>query len=207
MWMGDAERTKAALIEAVGEVLAKRGFRGLGVSAVALQAKVAKPLIYRYFGGLSDLLTAYGSSHDFWPSTDELFATDLSADGSLAYGDYIAGVMVRFVKALRKRPLTRAVLAWGLIESNELTRHLDGVLAQRGRAAVAQLRNRVNPPEGVDVAAQNAILLAGVFFLTIRGGVTGEFSGISLKTAEDWRRVEAALRHIVDSAYDSKKGS
>lgn len=106
---------------------------------------------------------------------------------------------------MRKRRLTRSVLAWGLIESNTLTKQLDAALTQHGREAVAQLRGKVIPPPGIDVAAQNAILLAGVFYLTIRGGITGEFAGLSLKSESDWQRVEAALGHLVRLSYQPEE--
>jgi AcrR family transcriptional regulator len=202
--MRDVEQTKATLLKATGQLLAKRGFRGLGISAIAAQARVGKPLIYRYFGGLQGLIAAYANSHQFWPSTEELFGTDLHTEQVMPYAQYVQGVLSRFVGALRKRPATRAVLAWGLIESNPLTKHLDQVLAQRGRAAVVQLRERVSAPSGVDVAAQNAILLAGVSFLTIRGGVTGEFAGIALKTERDWQRVTEALTQLAHAAYQPR---
>lgn len=203
--MRDVERTKANILKAAGHLLAKKGFRALGVSAIAAQAKVGKPLLYRYFGGLPGLLAAYGNSREFWPPGEELFGADLQTAKPMSYAAYAGGFLVRFVRALRKRPPTRAVLAWGLIENNDLTRHLDDVLRQRGRAAVAQLRERVQAPEDVDTAALNAILLAGIFYLTIRAGVTGEFAGLSLQSESDWQRIEASLRHIAKTAYQAEK--
>ncbi len=199
--MRNVERTKSNILKAAGHLLAKKGFRALGISAIAAQAKVGKPLLYRYFGGLQGLLAAYGNSHDFWPPSEELFEADLQSPKRMSYGAYAEGFLVRFVKALRKRPLTRAVLAWGLIEKNDLTLQMDDVLRQRGRAATAQLRERVQPPADVDTAAVNAILLAGIFYLTIRSGVTGEFAGLSLQSESDWQRVEATLQHLAKTAY------
>lgn len=203
--MRDVERTKSNILKAAGHLLAKKGFRALGVSAIAAEAQVGKPLLYRYFGGLPGLLAAYGNSHDFWPSSEELFGADLQSTKPMNYATYAAGFLVRFVNALRKRPHTRAVLAWGLIEKNDLTRHLDDVLRQRGHAAVAQLQERVQPPEGIDAPALNAILLAGIFYLTIRAGLTGEFAGLSLQSESDWKRVEAALQHIAKTAYRTEE--
>ena len=52
------DETSARLLAAVGEVLARDGFAALGVNAVAKQAGVDKVLIYRYFGGLPELIQA-----------------------------------------------------------------------------------------------------------------------------------------------------
>ena len=51
---------------AVGDVLARDGFTAIGVNAIAKQAGVDKVLIYRYFGGLPELLQTWGASGRFW---------------------------------------------------------------------------------------------------------------------------------------------
>ena len=47
--------TRRRLISAVGSLLAREGFKGIGVNAVAREAGVDKKLIYRYFDGLPGL--------------------------------------------------------------------------------------------------------------------------------------------------------
>jgi AcrR family transcriptional regulator len=52
----DRAATEERILTAVGEVLARDGFAAIGVNAIARQAGVDKVLIYRYFGGLPELL-------------------------------------------------------------------------------------------------------------------------------------------------------
>ena len=52
----DRSETTARILAAVGEVLARDGFGALGVNAVAKHAGVDKVLIYRFFGGMPELL-------------------------------------------------------------------------------------------------------------------------------------------------------
>ena len=73
------EATRIRLIQAVGTLLAREGFRALGVNAVAREAGVDKALIYRYFGGLKGLIAAFGGHESFWPSVKELAGGDLEA--------------------------------------------------------------------------------------------------------------------------------
>ncbi|HKZ16288.1 MAG TPA: TetR/AcrR family transcriptional regulator, partial [Geobacteraceae bacterium] len=56
----DREATRTRLIQAVGALLARHGFTAIGVNAVAKEAGVDKVLIYRYFGGLPQLIAAFG---------------------------------------------------------------------------------------------------------------------------------------------------
>src|SRR5690349_25169427 len=74
----DVDATKRRLVNAVGAILARDGFSGLGVNAIAHEASTDKALIYRYFGGLPELFEAYAESANFWPTVDEM------AGGSLA---------------------------------------------------------------------------------------------------------------------------
>src|SRR3990167_678198 len=99
------EQTAARMVAAVGEVLARDGFSGVGVNAVAKQAGVDKVLIYRYFGGLPQLLQAYGRSGDFWPSTTEMTGEDPAALAALPLAQRYAAFFDRFIDALRRRPL------------------------------------------------------------------------------------------------------
>jgi len=48
-------------------VLARDGLVAVGINAIAKQAAVDKVLIYRYFGGLPELLRTWGASGRFWP--------------------------------------------------------------------------------------------------------------------------------------------
>src|SRR5206468_332459 len=77
--MRDSQATKAKILRAAGALLARAGFGAVGVSAIADEAGVGKPLIYRYFGGLDGLLDAFGKAEDFWPHAEELLAVEPGA--------------------------------------------------------------------------------------------------------------------------------
>src|ERR1700753_3857914 len=62
----DKDETMKRFIGAVGEILKEKGYTGLGLNKIALQAGMDKKLIYRYFGSLNNLLTAYISGKDYW---------------------------------------------------------------------------------------------------------------------------------------------
>ena len=110
------EETKDRIIDAVGRLLAEGGFRKLGVNAVARKAGVDKVLIYRYFGGMPELLRAFGMSGDFWPGVEELTGGDLAGLRKKPIPQAAAMVLRNFSRALRSRPLTREILAWETVE-------------------------------------------------------------------------------------------
>ena len=101
----DRAATEDRILEAVGAVLARDGFSALGVNAIAKQAGVDKVLIYRYFGGLPELLRAWGESGRFWPSVDELLRREPELLGKPAAERYTR-FFEHFIDELRARPLT-----------------------------------------------------------------------------------------------------
>jgi len=64
--MGNKAITKHKLINAVGDIVNKCGFEGLGVNKVALKAGRSKVLIYRYFGSFDELIKSYILENSFW---------------------------------------------------------------------------------------------------------------------------------------------
>ncbi len=115
------EATRARLIQAVGTLLAREGFTGLGVNAVAREAGVDKVLIYRYFGGLSELIVAFGREGNFWPSIKELADGDVEAYSRLPVSEQLSRLSRNFIQAIRQRPITQEILAWEMVERNDLT--------------------------------------------------------------------------------------
>ena len=65
----------------------------VGVNAIAREAGVDKVLIYRYFGGLPELLRQWGASGRFWPSVDELLGDDAERDARAAGGRALRAVL------------------------------------------------------------------------------------------------------------------
>lgn len=64
------DQTKQALLDALAIELVQPA--RLTVERVASRAGVNKSLVYRYFGGLPGLVTAYAESDDFMPRAEEL---------------------------------------------------------------------------------------------------------------------------------------
>jgi AcrR family transcriptional regulator len=121
----DRFRTETRIIKAVGKVLASDGFNGLRINKVAREAGVDKVLIYRYFGGLDELIAAYAKELDFWPTADEVAGYDDAHIRGLPLPDRCATLICNLLRSIYRRPLTRDIIAWRLTQENELTRHLD----------------------------------------------------------------------------------
>jgi len=191
------EATRQKLIDAVGELLAKKGFTRLGVNAVARQAGVDKVLIYRYFGGLPGLIKSFGQEGDFWPSMEELAGGDIDAYRRMSFEERLNIMGHNFLKGIRKRPLTQEVMAWEMVERNELTEELE-IIRETRMLRFAEL---FFPMEGsrVDLAAIITIIGAGISYLVCRSRRIRWYNGVDLQSDEGWQRLEDAMQQIVSA--------
>lgn len=201
----DRAATEERLLAAVGEVLAREGFAGLGVNAVAKQAGVDKVLIYRYFGGLPELLRSWGESGRFWPRVSDLLGDDGQAVLALPVAERYAAFFRHFVAELRARPLTLEVLAAEVIERNELTAILEAEREAWGHEAARVLG-------GDEFAARpfmrgvTLLLVAGVQYLLLRSRKIRIFGGVDLRSDEGWAELERSIEELARRVFAAPAG-
>jgi AcrR family transcriptional regulator len=200
----DRAATEERILNAVGEVLARDGFGAMGVNAIARQAGVDKVLIYRYFGGLPELLRRWGASGRFWPGVDELLGgetgLDTAALASMPVAERYAVFFDRFIDALRARPLTLEILAAETVERNALTAILETEREQWGADVEALFGGdalRQQPPlRGVTL-----LLVAGVQYLLVRSRKIRRFGGLDLGSDADWAMLKASVRAMAQTVW------
>lgn len=189
--MKDRENTRHKLIKAVERLLAREGFRALGVNAIAREAGVDKVLIYRYFGNLPGLLRAFAQESDYWP----VFC--MPRDAVAATQDPVAlaaGMLLQIARELRERPATQEALRWELVERNDLTELTHDELREvHGRQWMELIQRHTT----ADVPALAAIIGGGLVYLVLRAKTTDRFNGMDLKCDADWQRIEAAATEMI----------
>ena len=189
------DETSARLLAAVGEVLARNGFAALGVNAVAKQAGVDKVLIYRYFGGLPELIQAWGESGRFWPGVDELVGPDLAAFLQLPLADRYARFFEHFIDGLRARPLTLEIMAAEITERNELTAILETERESWG-AEAARLLGDDAWEQRPALRGVTLLMVAGVQYLLVRRRTIRLFGGLDIRSDRDWATLKASVREL-----------
>ena len=197
----DREATKRRLIAAVGRVLARQGFRAVGVNAVAREAGVDKVLIYRYFDGLPGLVAAFSREGDFWPAVDELTGGDEAAFLALPFAERVTVAARNYLRGIRARPLTQEILAWRFLEHNELTEALDTTRAEVGLGFLELVGQGVCLPD-VDFKAFYAMLGAALNHLAVRERREPTFAGLPLDEPASWDRLEAMIGCIIRGVLD-----
>jgi AcrR family transcriptional regulator len=197
----DRAATEERILEAVGQVLARDGFSGLGINAIAKQAGVDKVLIYRYFGGLPELLRAWGDSGRFWPRVADLLQREPGLPSKPPAERYTR-FFEHFIDELRARPLTLEILAAEVNDHNELTSILEAEREQWGEEAGRALG-------GAEFAAlpqaraATILLVAGVQYLLVRARGIRVFGGIDLRSDEGWAEIKRAIAALAQQLFSS----
>ena len=189
----DRDATQARLLAAVGVVLAKDGFGGLGVNAIAKEAGVDKVLIYRYFGGLPELLREWGASGRFWPSIADLLGPRPKTFLALPVAERYARFFEHFIDALRERPLTIEILAAEIFERNELAVILESERQAWGEEASRLLAGKEFSARP-ELQGLTILLISGVQYLLVRSRTIRVFGTVDITSDAGWAELKAAIR-------------
>jgi hypothetical protein len=112
-------------------------------------------------------------------------------------------VLTHYVAEIRKRPATQEIMAWELIERNELTAKLEAVRERRGLQLMKALA--FDAPPHVDVAAMSALFASSVHYLVLRARLIRVFNGVDLRAEEGWARLQnAALSMILGALHGNR---
>ena len=154
-------------------------------------------LIYRYFDDLDGVFAAFASRSDFWWSIEELTRGIEPAQTTPARA--FRQILRRHAEAIRKRPLTLAVLAGELNERNNLVIALETIRERRSLELSAWLSRNFRLPAKVDLEAIAMLLGVAVNYLAVRARTVRVMSGVRIKSDNDWERIFMALDAIIDS--------
>jgi AcrR family transcriptional regulator len=203
----DSTDTRARILDAVGRLLARGAIADVGVNAVAREAGVDKVLIYRYFGGLPELLAAFAERTEFFPDVDEIVGPPAGDAGRRTPLQWGLTTLRNLVRGLRARPLTLAIMRSELATSNELTRSLGRARERRGLEILRRAPHIDDAPPHTDVAAIAGVLSAGVIYLLLRSHGTPAWNGVPLQTEEGWARIERAVEIILRAVLEAGRTS
>jgi AcrR family transcriptional regulator len=193
--IGQPQTVRQRLLEALGDLLARQGFEGLTLEAVARVAGLERAVVLRHFQDLDDMVTAFGQSATFWPTLDELRAEAADRFAAMPPKAQLAHYFKATIRGLLARPRTLDILAWELMSRNHYTRLLE---YPRVRAALEFFESVTGDvPESLDLTAVVAVLGGAAMFLTVRSRQSGVFGGLNLYDDADRERVDRVLDLIL----------
>lgn len=195
------ERTKKKLIEAVGKVLTQDGFAALNVSQVAAKAKVNRKLVYEYFGGMEELIREYLNGKDFYrfePEQTEQIIEQSRSD----FGKSMMNILLeRQFDQLMGDDELRRIITWGLCENSKPLQELNDDREALAELLFSNVTDNYFKDRDKNIRAVEAILISGIYYLSLYPLNGTSFCGIDIKGAEGQAEIKKTLKQIIDWAY------
>ena len=189
-------QTEQRILDAVSTILLDQGYPAVGINEIARRAGCDKVLIYRYFGGLDELLLAFAETTPLWWEVDEIITEQAGDIANTALPDYLEVLLNRYVAVLESRPLALEIMAWEMSEQNSLTRALARTRSERGMALVKRIRQFYDQPN-IDIGGILGVFGAAINYLVIRTRKQSR----QYKT-EEWWRLQQTIGRLLHKHAD-----
>lgn len=189
--MKNRELTEKKIIDAVERIIENQGFEKLGINAVASEAGVSKMLIYRYFGGLDELLAHYLMQKDYWANTDTTILEQANV------GESIKNMFRKQIKQMRNDIMLKRLCRWELTADNDNIRTLQDRRERNGRDLI-QIVARLTGCSNAEVASLATILSASISYLVLIEEQTSTYNGIDLQSEEGWKQIMDGIGLMID---------
>lgn len=189
--MKSREQTESKILEAVASIVESDGFEKLGINTIALKANVSKMLIYRYFGGLEELVARFIMQKDYWANTDTLILNPHSV------GDSIKSMFRNQIEQLRNDVTLRRLCRWELSCHNASIDRLRDKREENG-CNLIKVVSRLTGCSNSEVASLASILSASISYLTLIEDRCPTYNGIALQTDKGWEQIAQGVDMIVD---------
>lgn len=184
------------LLDAVGEILAKEGHKGLGITNICKKAGVDKSLVYSIFGSLENLIETYIVGNDFWADKAKKVHDVLPIDQTVGLKDLIQFFLEKqFTNVLQDQTLQKTML-WSISESNPLMQRI--VSAREGVGeGLFKDSEKFFGEKNEYFRAFSAVNVAALYYLALHASAgNGTFCGIDLNTKEGKESILQAIAEI-----------
>lgn len=194
----DRDVTEKKILEAVGDIIVNEGFEKVGVNAVSKRVGVSKMLIYRYFGGLDELIAQYILQKDYWINitTNPKKSTNIGRTIKQLFREQIA--------QLRKDITLKRLYRWELSTNNPITTQLREKREKNGCYLIKVVGELTQSPQK-EIASLASILSASISYMALLEELNPIYNGIDLKSDKGWEQIAQGIDLIIDLWIQNSK--
>jgi AcrR family transcriptional regulator len=199
--MKKSEETRRKLIQAVSEIIAAEGYDALGINKISKWALVPKPLIYRYFGDLDNLIMAYATERDFWANNQKNLETDEIFTDVQSLKNFISSILNKNYSYFSDSTDMQVIISRTITEKTKLLRDLSNK-REGYKKEILAFTDTAFKHTKIDFRAITAILVASSYHLILHGkNNRSKFFGIDLTTMEGNEQILKAIDQIIEWAF------
>jgi len=198
--------TEKRLIDAVGSIIRTRGYKALGVNAIAREADVNKKLIYRYFGTVDELIETYILENDYWMILSRERGDLMeSAPAPEEIKEAIISILEgQFDYFLNHQPM-QSIILWGITEHVDILNSMGNIREIFGDVIFKKTDDFFNDTR-VSLRAISAILVSGIYYMVLHTVKNeGRICGIDISSPEGRKEIVEAIRQIVEWSFDQAR--
>lgn len=193
-------RSEKQLLEAVSTIIAEEGFSKIGINRIARTAGCDKVLIYRYFGGLDGLITAWAKKHDFYMQAFDAFAHKIETIGKVDLRELTKEILLSQLRFTRGDKMHQELLRWELSGGLkfEAIRHLREEHGYR-------LQKTLERKAGIEDAHFSmyiTFLIASIDYTVLSTLEYPRFNGIDFSEESAWADYEHTLCAYIDLLFE-----
>ncbi|KIO77833.1 TetR family transcriptional regulator [Pedobacter lusitanus] len=196
------ERTKDKLMNAVGAILKKEGFRGLNVSKVATKANLDRKLIYDYFGSMEGLVKEYLNSRDFY-SIDINQTKEIVEQGRSDMGkETLCNLLESQLDSLVANEELRRIISWGVCESSKALEELNEKREFLGEQFFSEITDGYFKNKDQNIRPVVGLLIGGIYYMTLIANTNnGLVCGLDIRKKEAQEEIKKTIKQIIEWAY------
>lgn len=201
----DKERTKRRLIATVGKVLQKYTYSGLTITNIAKESGLNPKLIYLYFDNLDGLIEAYILEKDFWSGKLRTQIAEFVENPKPINAEETNDLFqLQFDSFLKDKSMQR-IIHWEMGVKNKLLRKIAEDREEVGKNAVDLIAAQFEGTD-VDIQATLAIVLGGIYYLTLHAKNNGStVGGIDINEDQGRERIEKVIQKMIYRDFEDAK--
>lgn len=190
----DREATERRLLDTIGRMINEIGFEKIGINAVAAQSGVSKILIYRYFGSMEGLMTAYIRQHDFWIN----FPHEIPERSQLPA--FLKKMFREQIEQLRSNPTLKRLYRWELSSDNDMIVKLRQQRESAGIRRIEEVSRLTGYPQQ-ELATLASLITASITYLVMLEEFCPVYNGIPLNDDAGWQQIIQGIDTLIDKTF------
>lgn len=190
----DREATERRLLDTIGRMINEVGFEKIGINAVAAQSGVSKILIYRYFGSMEGLMTAYIRQHDFWIN----FPHEIPERNQLPA--FLKKMFREQIEQLRSNPTLKRLYRWELSSDNDMIVKLRQQRESAGIRRIEEVSRLTGYPQQ-ELATLASLITASITYLVMLEEFCPVYNGIPLNDDAGWQQIIQGIDALIDKTF------
>ena len=194
----DRETNEKRILDAVGYIILEEGFEKIGVNAVAQRAAVSKMLIYRYFGGVEELIARYIFQKDYWINIS------IESDKIQDVNKFLKTIFRKQILLLREDIIIKRLYRWELSINNSMINEIRAKRESNG-CQLVDIISKLTKSTSKEVASLASIISASISYMALLEELNPIYNGIDLQSNAGWEQIAEGIDLIVDLWLKSKE--